>query len=83
MPPKRKPVVEEEEIQPTWHLRPGKGRGGKRQSWAGNATRQDAPARREPPRPWEPGLRDFPPLAVIYEASPAYAVGPPPDRAGL
>jgi hypothetical protein len=80
MAPRRKPVVDEADVYDNWHLRPGQGRGGKRRGWADKATRQDAPARREPPRPWEPGPRAFPPLAVVYEALPAYSLADPPDE---
>lgn len=77
MAPRRKPVKDPAQIFDDWHLRPNRGHTGRgRVSRAGKVV-QD---RREPPRPLEPVEREFPRLAYVYEASPAYSVDGPPVK---
>lgn len=83
MAPRRKPVVDEADVHDNWHLRPGRGRGGSHGAWAHKAAKKDDPARREPPRPLQEVVRDFPRLDAIYEGLPAYSVEPPPERPKL
>lgn len=80
MAPRRKPVVESVAIVDDWHLRPSRGRKqNRRVSLANNAPTELRP----PPTPLREVERDFPRLAVLYEAWPAYSLDGPPEKPSL
>lgn len=80
MAPRRKPVTDPAKIVDNWHLRPNRGQTGR-----GRVSRASKPIqdRRSPSRPLEPVVREFPRLAAIYEALPAYSLDGPPETPAL